>query len=200
MDRRTSIKWMLTAAASWPLARHAFAADAKPYGSDPKLIDAIPSGELWPLTLTKDQRALVALLSDTIIPADDQSPSASAVGVVDFIDEWISAPYDLQRKDRRTVLDGLAWFDAEAQHRFAKPATKLSAEQLHAICDDICYLPKAKADVVEAAHFFARYRDLTSGGFYTTPAGRKDLHYIGNVPLARFDGPPLEVLKKVGLA
>jgi hypothetical protein len=26
------------------------------------------------------------------------------------------------------------------------------------------------------------------------------LRYVGNVPLTRFDGPPIEVLKKVGLA
>ena len=77
---------------------------------------------------------------------------------------------------------------------------ELDAQQLHAICDDICYLPKAKPRFVEAAKFFARYRDLTASGFYTTPEGRKDLQFIGNVPLASFDGPPLEVLKKVGLA
>jgi hypothetical protein len=51
----------------------------------------------------------------------------------------------------------------------------------------------------QAAHF-ARYRDLTAGGFYTTPQGRKDVRYVGNVPLPRFDGPPPEVLKRVGLA
>ncbi|MSU04882.1 MAG: gluconate 2-dehydrogenase subunit 3 family protein, partial [Pedosphaera sp.] len=28
----------------------------------------------------------------------------------------------------------------------------------------------------------------------------KDLGYIGNVPLAKFDGPPPEVLKHMGLA
>ena len=51
------------------------------------------AGELWPLTLTKEQRATATALCDLIIPADDTSPAASSVGVVDFIDEWISAPY-----------------------------------------------------------------------------------------------------------
>ncbi len=50
-------------------------------------------GELWPLTLTPAQRRLAAVLVDLIIPADEHSPSAPAVGVVDFIDEWVSAPY-----------------------------------------------------------------------------------------------------------
>ena len=47
--------------------------------------------------------------------------------------------------------------------------------------------------------FFARYRDLTVGGFYSTPAGHQDLGYIGNVALPRFDGPPPELLRKLGL-
>jgi hypothetical protein len=40
----------------------------------------------------------------------------------------------------------------------------------------------------------------SAGGFYSTPAGRKDLSDIGNAPLSTFDEPPLEVLKRVGLA
>jgi hypothetical protein len=30
--------------------------------------------------------------------------------------------------------------------------------------------------------------------------GMKDIGYVGNVPLATFDGPPIEALKKAGLA
>lgn len=209
MDRRTTLKWVLTAASTLPLgglglaplSRAAQASrEAKPYGSDPKLTEVYHPGDLWPLTFTPAQRRTAAVLCDTIIPEDASSPSASAVGVVDFIDEWISAPYARQQEDRQTVIEGLAWFEAEAGRRFSKPATALSAEQIHQICDDICYLPKAHADLLEAAKFFARFRDLTAGGFYTTPQGRKDLRYIGNVPLPKFDGPPIEVLKKVGLA
>ena len=51
----------------------------------------------------------------------------------------------------------------------------------------------------EAALFFARYRDLTAAGFYSAPVGRKDLGYIGNVPLKSFDGPPPELLRKLNL-
>ena len=71
--------------------------------------------------------------------------------------------------------------------------------QRSAICDDICYLPKARAEFKQAAEFFARYRDLTIGGFCTSPQGRQYLGYVGNVPLASFDGPPPEVLKLVGV-
>ena len=49
------------------------------------------------------------------------------------------------------------------------------------------------------AKFFARFRDLTATGFYTSPVGMKDIGYVGNTPLAQFEGPPPEVLRKLGL-
>lgn len=201
MDRRETIKWVLAASALTRLGPvPVLAAPRVGYGTDPDLQRVYHSGELWPLTLSKLQRDQATLLSDTILPADTTSPSASAVGVVDFIDEWVSAPYPVQIQDRPLVLQGLGWLDAEAKRRFSRPVLEITTQQLHAICDAICWIPRARPEFLEAARFFARYRDLTTGGFYTTPQGRADLRYIGNTPLPRFDGPPLEVLKKLGLA
>jgi hypothetical protein len=109
MDRRTTIKWVLAASTAGPAAiRSAFSvapvttpvgarADPAPgaasgYGTDPKLLASYHAGDFWPLTLTAPQHRLATTLCDLIVPADEHSPSASAVGVVDFIDEWISAP------------------------------------------------------------------------------------------------------------
>ena len=208
MDRRTTIKWVLAASAALPLVegRPAWAASApagpapaQGYGTDPKLVTHHRPGDLWPLTLNAAQRRLAATLSDLIIPADEHSPSASAVGVVEFIDEWVSAPYPAQQKDRTLVLGGFAWLDAEAGRRSGKKFSQLGLAEQQGICDDICDPARATARRRDAARFFARYRDLTAGGFYTTPAGRKDLQYIGNVPLTRFDGPPAALLEALGL-
>ena len=212
MDRRTSIKWVLAASASVPLltrlARGAppaaslvtsYVPTATGYGTDPNLVKEYKPGMLWPLTFTPEQHRLATALSDLIIPADATSPSASAVGVIDFLDEWVSAPYETQRQDRRTVLEGFGWLDGESARRFSHSFAALNEAQQRSICDDICYARNAKPQFAAAAKFFARYRDLTAGGFYTTPQGRKDLRYIGNVPLPSFEGPPPEVLRRVGL-
>ena len=58
---------------------------------------------------------------------------------------------------------------------------------------------RAAPQQAEAARFFARYRDLTAAAFYSSPAGRKDLAYIGNVPLTSFEGAPPELLRKLNL-
>ena len=200
VDRRRAIKWMLTAAASAAILPRL--ARAGGYGAEP----SGGPGELWPLTFTSAQRRAATALCDTIIPADAESPSASQVGVVDFLDEWISAPYAPDggeysfQDDRALFLDGLAWLDGESVERFRKPFADLPNEQRSAICDDICNLARARPEFLQPAKFFARFRELTAGGFYTTPEGTKDLKYVGNVAMATFDGPPLEVLKKVGLA
>ena len=202
MDRRTSIKWVLAASAAWPLsAQHAARADSTPtargYGTDPSLLAVYHPGELWPLTFTAPQRRLAGILADIIIPADDHSPGASSVGVVEFIDEWVSAPYSASQRDRPVVLGGFMWLNEEAARRFAKGFSDLAATEQRRICDDIC--DESSSRWRDAARFFALYRDLTAGGFYTTPVGRKDLGYMGNVPLASFDGPPQELLKKLNL-
>jgi hypothetical protein len=155
--------------------------------------------DLWPLSFTDGERRTATALCDVIIPADAGSPSASAVGVVDFLDEWISAPYAPQQQDRKLILGGLNWLDDEAARQFGCDFSQCDELQKSAICDAICYLPKAEPQHTEAARFFARFRDLTVGGFYTTPEGMRDIGYVGNVALAQFDGPPPEVLERVGL-
>ena len=210
MDRRTTIKWMFAAAATVPALRvHGYtaeplardvAASQAGYGTDPDLVRQWKPGGPWPLTLGVQSRLTTAALCDLIIPADDVSPSASSVGVVDFIDEWISAPYPQQRGDREIVLSGLEWIEAEAQKRFGRGFVALDEKQKSAIADDVCSPARVKPEFSKATKFFSKFRDLTAGGFYTTPVGMKDIGYTGNVPLEKFEGPPIEALKKAGLA
>lgn len=203
VDRRTALKWVLAASAALQLPggvtlAQETAKSVSGYGKDPNLLKIHQIGELWPLTLDESQRATATMLSDLIIPADDESPAASKLGVIDFIDEWISAPYPNNQRDKPVVVRGLAWLDAESQRRFKNNFSALMEKERVAICDDLSAV-KPAAQFEEAAKFFARYRALTAGGYYTTPVGMKDLRYVGNVAMTTFDGPPPEVLKRLGL-
>jgi hypothetical protein len=208
-SRRDAIKWMLTAAGGvlladgTPLSAAISTSSPNPkgtgYGTDPDLVRSYKPGELWPLTLNQEQRQTAAALCDTIIPADEFSPAASAVGVTEFIDEWVSAPYPKQREDRKEILAGLAWIDAESNRRYQLSFARASESQRIELCTDIAHAPAAKPEFKEAAGFFKRYRDLTAGGFYTTPEGTKDIGYVGNTPQINFAGPPADLIKKMGL-
>jgi len=169
--------------------------------------DLVVPGVPWPLTLTEGERVGLAALCDTIIPADERSPAASAIGAHDFIDEWVSAPYEQMQEDGTQIRDGLAWLDGEARRRFQAPFADLAEAQQHAICDDICCLPEVGPEVEPeavpefetGAHFFDKVRMLTAMAFYTTRAGMDDVGYVGNTPQSEWLPPPADVLRRVGL-
>jgi len=170
------------------------------YGVDPVLNKIYHPGECWPLTFDDGQKRAAAALADTILPRDHLGPAASEVGVIEMIDEWVSAPYPRQRADRTVVLKGLAWIDAESSKRFAGKIFAATDEpQRRAICVDICPNGAVRREFEEAATFFNRFRALCAGAYYATPAGWKAIGYVGNVALASFDGPPQEVLDKLGV-
>jgi hypothetical protein len=164
-------------------------------GTDPNLLKKeIP----WPLVLTEAEMKTVKVLGDIIIPADENGPEASAVGVPEFINEWVSAPYEQQQGDLVTLRKGLTWLDAESQKRFTKIFVEITPEQQIAIIDDIV---KDGSDARKQAYsFFKMFRDRVAGGYYSTPIGWKAIGYVGNTPMAEFPGPPPEVLKHLGLA
>ena len=216
MDRRQALKVMAIFAAAPGLTScggadgagsdGAVAASAStggpgPAGTawDPDLLDPVVP---WERTLTGDELEALAAICDVIIPVDERSPSASAVGAHDFIDEWVSAPYPGNQRDQVTVRGGLVWLDREAAVRFGEDLRfrDLDDGQKRAICDDVHYLPDARPEHEAGARFFDLVRDLTATAFYTTEAGMQDLQYIGNVPLARWELPPPEVLRHIGLA
>ncbi len=208
MDRRLAIKWMLAAGAGAMLAdplslsaQTAAAPEAGPhgYGTDPDLVKPYKPGDYWPLTLTAAEMATVSALCDVIVPAEGAVPSASAVGVPGFIDEWISAPYPNFAKDRKMILDGLGWVEGESMKRFGKGFTEASESQRVTLCESIAPEAAAGSPLEAPSKFFRRLRNLTTAGFFTTPVGMRDLGYVGNVPLATFDGPPADLVARLGL-
>jgi len=204
ISRRDAIKLVMAASATIPAINFTSigaegVVTAQPYGTDPVLTKMYHPGDLWPLTLDDSQHGTVRALADLILPAGEGSPAASKVGMVEFVDEWISAPYDAQRGDRKIILAGLEWIDKESQKRFSKNFSELSVEQQSAIADDIAFSDRAIGNMKQGADFFARFRSVAAGGYYATRAGWKDIGYIGNVPSAEFKLPPKEVLDRLGI-
>jgi hypothetical protein len=211
IDRRQALKWIGAAAAAAAIFPHATAQDKLPrpgaapagkrIGTDPVLNKNYVPGDIWPLTLTPKQRKAAAALTDLILPPDNPGDKLpSQLGVQNFVDEWISSPYDETARDRPVIVEGLDWIDAEAQRRFQKDFADLAEPQKCAIADDICGKTAVKKEFKSAQNFFNRFRYLAASGYYSTPQGWKDVGYTGNVPTVNFDGPTPEALKHLGLA
>lgn len=178
----------------WPTLKLA-PITVKGYGKDPSLI--IPPESLWPKTLTSKQLDLVAILSDIIVPQEATSPSATQVKVPDVIDEWVSAPYNRQQHDRLTILSALVWIDDESTLRFGQTFAALKAKQQYAIIDDIAYrAPNLPEEFVQIAEAFAVFRGLVLAAYFCSPAGIKDIGYLGNVPIVGdYPGPTPEAMQ-----
>lgn len=228
MNRRDSLKWLSLLAASAALPGLAACTPNNPpsatvtkghwpelkltpirstgYGKDPNLI--IPPNSAWPRTLSAEHLTLVAVLADILVPRDGEIPSASEVKVPEVIDEWVSAPYENQVRDRPTILATLVWIDDEAALRFSLKFVALNPAQQLAIMDDIAYqteqTPLEFSRITEA---FKRFRQLVLAAFFCSPQGTKEIGYLGNVPIAGdYPGPSDEakahldqVLNKLGL-
>lgn len=179
-DRRTALTWIGVVGAATAVGagvvvygpRWGGRAEAKGYGTDPKLNPPVKAP--WPRIMNQDELQTAAIVADYILPATTTAPSASGLGIPDFIDEWVSAPYPAQVKDRPLILDGL---NGVARDILKGDAAKRAAA--------LASLP--------GTAFFKRFRALTIGAYYTTEAGFKDLGYIGNVARASDPGPSEEV-------
>lgn len=197
LSRRDALKRVIgLSVALSAMELHAIEGGPPRIGGDPDLFKkTIP----WQRRLRDSEKRIVTALGDLIIPADEHGPAASAVGVPDFIDEWVSAPYEQQQTDFKVIRAGLASIDDEANKRFGKGFADATPEQQTSLVDDIV---KEGTEAHEAhSYFFQLFRNRVAGGYYSTPEGWKAIGYTGNVPIVGdYPGPPPEVLKHLGLA
>jgi hypothetical protein len=192
IDRRTALVWLGLAGTLAGIganfieqSRAASTAKLEGYGLDPNLVH--PERAPWPRILSAAQLQTVAILTDFILPATADMPSACALGVPDFIDEWVSAPYPEQLRDRPLVLDGLVWLDSEAARRQASNFLAADGTTRGAVLDVLTREPPA--GIADPRPFFRRFRYLVVGAYYTTSEGFKDIGYIGNVARPADPGP-----------
>ena len=162
------------------------------YGPDPNLIT--PSVH-WSRTLSPDQRDSLASLSDILLPPIGQMTKPTEIGIVDFLDEWLSAPYDPQRQDRELALHGLSTLDEDSRTKFGYKFTELTTDQKIDILDAFANA-STENDAVRRP-FFQRIRSLVIGGYYTTDMGLRAIGYRGNIPLEKYRGLSAEIYSAI---
>ncbi len=160
-------------------------------------IGAVDGDAYQPKILNPHEWQTVQVLSDWILPADENSGSASDADVPEFLDDWL----DFQRGDLLTEMRfGLAWLDTACLHAFQHNFMDCAPNQQSQILDRIAYAQKAAPEDARAVEFFNRLRDLVLSGYYTSEMGIRDLPYLGNEPQASWQGCPDPVLVKLGVA
>jgi gluconate 2-dehydrogenase gamma chain len=191
MNRREA----LTLIALAPFAPAATRADAQgsPLGAATAPEGAAPAQA--PLFFTLAEMITVGVLADLIIPADERSGSATDAGVPEFIDFMMTDTRDASLPVR--IRGGLAWINAESRRRFGHDFAEATAEEQNAILDDIAFPLTARPEMSQGVAFFNRFRDLVASGFWSSEMGVRDLQYIGNIPVVRWEGCSAEALRKL---
>jgi hypothetical protein len=196
VDRRTALTWVGIVGAAAAAGSTVVACapkvggqQAKGYGTDPNLVKPAPAP--WARVMTAGQLQAAAAVADHVLPASGSAPAASALGIPDFLNEWVSAPYPDQVKDAKMILPALDRLRSRALGDYGKEPTLLTAAQRAALMAPLAD-PKGRDIAV-----FKRLRRLVIGAYYTTPQGFKDIGYIGNVARAKDPGPSAEVMAQV---
>lgn len=137
-----------------------------------------------PKFFTPQELALVANISDMIIPTDTHSPGARAAGVPAFIDLMVS---ESSQETRTLWRDGLAAVERMSQEKFSAGFEAATEEQRTKLLTDISK-DERKPNTVEE-RFWVAIKNLTIDGYYTSEIGiHQDLQYKGNSFVKEFKG------------
>lgn len=208
MDRRRSLKYIVTGAvASGFVLTACGPEESQKLAGVPKKADnpftigrtteelkrdtALVAGSFF----TTEEEALINVLADIIIPADDTYGSATDTDVFTFIDFMALDKPEFQVPLR----GGLQWINQESRRRFGKEFVDLNNAQQIEIVEDIAYPHDVQPEYSQGARFFSTLRNLVACGYFTSKEGVACLGYMGNTPHV-WDGVPQEVLDKHGLA
>jgi len=151
---------------------------------------ATPNGNYTPKYFSPHQYETLLVLCDTIIPKDEKSGGAVEAGAPEFID-LLTSENELYQLE---FGGGLMWLDNFCEDRFEQTFLAAAPEQRKEALDLIAFRKNAVVDasLSQGVAFFARLRNMTCDGFYSSKIGIEDLEYIGNTALAVWPGcPPL---------
>ena len=135
-----------------------------------------------------DQFQTVQLLTEMIIPTDDQ-PGAKEAKVADYIDFVVFSAAQFEPALQHEWTEGLALLDRESQKQFGKPFGVASESERVNLLTEM----SAPEHDTNAHHdgysFFRVVKDMTVEGFYTSKVGLIDvLNYQGMNYFSKFPG------------
>lgn len=170
------------------------------------------SGKYTPKLFSEHEWATITRLSELVVPADDRSGSAVDAGAPAFIDLLCSQNAELAA----IFTGGISWTDAEMRRRVEKDFVAAAETEQTALLDAIVAAERTGKDQRAEELLFARapqYRNFSSytvhpsshlapgvrffewarmlivDAYYTSPIGIKDVNYVGNEAVSKYEVP-----------
>jgi hypothetical protein len=137
-----------------------------------------------PKALTAHEYATMENLAEWIVPG------AHVAGVTPFIDFLCHATDDM----KIIFTGGLGWLDDAMRRRTdGKDFAGASQDQQKAMLDVIAFRENNSPELGPGIQFFDWARRLVVDAYYTSPAGIKEVGYIGNSAMSTFSVPQTAV-------
>lgn len=143
------------------------------------------AGVYKPRLFNPHEFATVRRLCDLIIPKDEVSPSALEAGAPEFIDLMSSVNSELAD----VYTGGLGWLDHNMMQKYGASFVDAKPTDQTAMLDLIAYRKNDGPELGPGVVFFDWIRKMTVDAFYTSPLGVKDVGYMGNKGMSKFQVP-----------
>ncbi len=167
------------------------------------------TGKYTPKFFKPQEYQTISWLAELIVPADGQSGSAVDAGAPEFIDLLCSQ----NEKLGHIYSGGLLWLDARMRQQHSVWFLEASQEQQVALLNELVEAERALAakdtsfdpnfvyrqfrdygvdtrtDLTPGVVFFDWIRKMTVDAYYTSPIGIKDLGYVGNTAVSKYEVP-----------
>jgi hypothetical protein len=136
-----------------------------------------------PVFLSKEQAALIAAVTETILPQTD-TPGAIALGVPQFVDKMLKDL--LSEAEQKDFMAGLQQLDADCKKSYSQPFLACSVQQREAFLlkmdQEAATFPPSMWGITLAPSgppaFYRRLKSLTLLGYFTSQkVGQEILSY-----------------------
>ena len=112
-------------------------------------------------------------------------PGASEAGAAEYID-FLSSHND----ELAAIFNGgFAWLDHYMQKTYAADFLNASAAQQTELLDKLAYAKNVTPETAPGVPFWTWARNMVVDAYYTSPAGVKDIGYMGNGAMKVFSVP-----------
>ena len=139
----------------------------------------VTGGIYKPKALTQHEFDSLRKLSEIIVPG------ATKGGTAEFVDLLSS-----QNPEMLAIFTGgLGWLDIAMKRTCNATFLAAKPEQQTAMLDQIAYKKNETPELAAGIRFFVWARRLAVDAYYTSPAGIKELGYLGNKGMKEFTVP-----------
>lgn len=143
-------------------------------------IESLSKGANYiPKKFTKHDFLTLRKLAEIVIPGADQA------GASEYIDFLASRSPELAA----IFNGGFAWVDNYMKKTYGSDFLTAKPEQQTALLDKLAYAKNHTPETAPGVPFWTWVRNMVVDAYYTSPAGVKDVGYMGNGAMSVFSVP-----------